>query len=295
MEEINLLNAVTGQDVTELLSEEELLTIQVKLWQLLAKRTRKYTMGDSTSVPVETAQELMTSLCFTLEQYLKESGQSPKLLVSAELDQLFNLGQKIIETKMETGRQLWKTAGLGAPKIANISFQDTLRSIGSFFKRYDYRFFAHQIPCSLDYQLCHAVQGSKLGIEYINEYLRRMIIENNFLRHYETALVIRLLESYCPDYQGLLINLCEPVLVNAVGLTLLGNNPLSLEITDNARIQLAALFEQMPKDQALFGIREAALRLCSLLGIADSASREYLARTAEETYPRIRAALPAGN
>ena len=224
-------------------------------------------MGDSTSVPVETAQELLTSLCFTLSEYLKESGESQKLLVTGELDKLFELGIKAIESKIETGRRLFKAACLGAPGIENISLRDTLRGIGDFFRRYDCRFFAHRIPCGIDYQLCHPVSESVQGIEYINEYLRRLIIENSILNRFDGRLTIRLLKGYCPDYIGLLINLCEPVITNAVGLTLIGKDPLPLDIADADRSPLAALFEPLTETKARAVLAEAARRLCRRLEI----------------------------
>lgn len=295
MEEMNLINTVAGSAVIEPLCAEDTLTLQIKLWHMLSRLTGKYTMGDSTSVPVETAGELMTSLCFTLGKYLRENKQPPKLLVTSELDKVFKLGQKIIEIKIETGKQLWKAACLSAPDVDNISFRDTLRSIEVFFKRYDYRFLAHQIPCEIDYQLCHPVPGDELGIEYINEYLHRIIVENSFLHHFDCQRVRRLLESYCPDYQGLLINLCEPVIVNAVGLTLIGSEPRALDISDNDRACLAELFEPLSEEQLKNALIEAAVRLAHTLGIKNMTEREYLAKTAEELCPRITVALPDGH
>jgi hypothetical protein len=87
-------------------------------------------------------------------------------------------------------KRLFITASLGLPAIENASLRDTMRGIRLFFRRYDLHFFAHQIPTVLDYQLSHAVPDSFLGIEYIVEYLRRLIIENDFLRRFEPALPI---------------------------------------------------------------------------------------------------------
>lgn len=297
MREIDLITSA-GHLTETALSDEEMLAVQVKLWQLLARRTRKYTKGDSTSVPVETAEELLKSLCFTLGEYLKEKGQTPKLLLDAELEELnklFNCGVKVIEGKIETGKELWRSACLGAPSVENLSFRHTLQSIGGFFRYYDYRFLAHQIPCDIDYQLCRPVPDHNLGIEFINEYLRRVIIENNILRPFETGLVIRLLERYCPDYKGLLINLCEPVIVNAIGLTLIGTDPLTLDITESDRIALAGLFRQLPEKRARLALEEAAGQLCLALGIKEPVHQDYLAWTSADLYPRLSAALPHGD
>jgi hypothetical protein len=73
------------------------------------------------------------------------------------------------------------------------------------------------VPCDIDYQLCRPVPEDLLGVEYVNEYLRRVVLENDFLRRFPKEPVIKLLENYCPDYRGLLINLYEPVATNALG------------------------------------------------------------------------------
>lgn len=276
------------------LTEEEALKIQEKLWRLLARRTGLYTMGDSSSVPAETAGELLNSICFTLSLCLKESGSPVRLLASSDLGELFALGVRATEKQVERGKLLWKAACASVPNIDNISLRDTLGGIGGFFKRYDHRYFAHQIPCDIDYQLCRAVPDELHGIEYLNEYLSRIMIENEFLRKFDEHLVIRLLKSYCPDYKGLLINLYEPAAVNAAGLTLAGGDVFSLNITDADRTRLAALLAGLPESSARKMLSDCAVRLCLALDIGDASQREYLTQTALGLWPRISAALPIG-
>jgi hypothetical protein len=293
--QMDLMTLIGGIPAAERLSGEETLAVQVKLWRLLAKHSERYTIGDSSSIPLETAQQLLMSICFALREYLNECGGSQKQLVTADFDELLDLGRKVIETKIEKGKRLWQTACIGALNIGNISYRDTLRSIGGFFNRYDRFFFAHQIPCDIDYQLCHPVPDEYQGIEYINEYLERIVIENSILQRFDTLRIIRLLEGYCPDYQGLLINLCEPVIANAVGLTLIGGEPLLLEITDDDRALIAAFFEPLSKTKARIALMEAARRFCCMQGIDDLKVQKYMMRAAIDLYPRISAAMPTKN
>jgi hypothetical protein len=245
-------------------------------------------------VPAETARELLASLCFTLGLYLKESGSPAGRLVTDDLNDLFQQGIRVIEEKLACAKKLYQAACLGAPDIENISFRDTLRNLGLFFRRYDYRFFAHLVPCSVDYQLCHAVPDEPGGVEYVTEYLRRVIIENDFLRHFDRVRVEGLLRCYCPDYRGLLVNLYEPAAANAVGLVLTGGDVLSLDVTDHDRARLASLFEPLPASRAKESLLNAAARLCRTLEIRDDAARDYLAMTASSLFPRIAAAREHG-
>ncbi len=276
------------------LTEEDERIIQSKLWNLLARRTELYTMGDSSSVRIEIAQELLQSISFCLDLYLKKSGNTKKSFVEADLEELLKLGQAVCEEKIELGKLLYNKACLTAPEIENISYSDTLKDIGGFFKHYDYRFFAHQIPCDIDYQLCNPVKESMQGIEYINDYLGRIIIENDFVRRFEKNKAERLLLSYCSDYRGLLINLYAPLAANAIGLALLQEDVSTLNITASEGELLSKLFEPLSVTPAKKALSEAAIRVSSELKMSDDSSLRYLRKTAEELYPRIEAALPHG-
>ena len=293
----NLYHAKTDGKLLppDTLSDEEWAIVQAKFWQFLGRQTRLYTADDSSSIPVETAEELLSSICFILDAYIKATGSASNLLSTEKLDILFEGGLKVVEARIEYGKSLWQTACLSAPEVENISYRDTLRNIGLFWKRYDYRFFAHQIPCDIDYQLCHPVPERSQGIVYINEYLRRIIVENSILYLYSRDLTIQLLKRYCSDYKGLLINLCEPVIVNAVGLALIGMSPFSLQISNSDRFKLEELFERLSDSKARAALMTAAKSFCNEARITDRFTCEYVTNTAIDLYPRIAAAMPTGN
>ncbi|MGE5330001.1 MAG: DUF6179 domain-containing protein [Deltaproteobacteria bacterium] len=273
-------------------TEEELKNIQVRLWNLLGDRTERFTMGDSTSVPVETAQELLKSICFSIGIYLKSSDKNISLLKNENMDILLKLSWIKIEAKIEAGKELLIKAKANALPIENVSFNDTLQEIDIFFKKYDYRFFAHDIPCSIDYQLCHAVPDELQGIEYINEYLRQLVIENEFCRRFDTERIKVLLERYCLDYKELLINIYEPIVTNAIGLALLDADIALLDITDSDRSRLLCLFHTWSKKEAVEVLSQASEKLCCCLQITNAAEKEYLKSTAVNLYARIEALLP---
>lgn len=289
----NYLSLILEQDLQNgILTEKELNNIQDRFWILLGKLTERFTMGDSSSVPIETAQELLKSICFTIGMYLKASNDSILLLNSEEMETLLESGRVKIETEIETGKALLLKAKTNALPIENISYNDTLKGIGVFFKKYDYRFFAHQIPCDIDYQLCHAVSEELQGIEYINEYLLRLFIENEFCKRVDLKKIKSLLRSYCTDYKGLLINLYEPIVTNAVGLALLNKDITLLNITDSDISRLLCLFHKWSKDEAVEALRQASEKICHDLQITDVREKEYLKATAINLYARIEAVLP---
>ncbi len=270
---------------------DDCLNVQTELVKLLAKKTERYTGGESSSVPMETAQKLLYSVCFTLGVDFSGSSLDLDRLDGKNLTREYAQGLSRIEEKIQWGKDLWETARLTAPAIENISLRDTLESIGGFWKRYDYTYFAHEIPCDIDYQLCHPVPETQFGIDYINQYLSRLIIENDFIRRFPLAQELGLLEQYCPDYRGLLINLYEPIATNALGLTLLAEDVYQLDVSPWQARKLWSMFSSLSQKDLL---RKGAETLCSQLQLAPGASWDYLKDLGANLAPRIDALLETG-
>lgn len=269
-------------------NDEDVQKIQTALWRLLGQRTERFTMGESGSVPVETAEELLRSICFSVGLHLESVGDI-SLLKTENIEELLKASWRTLEAKIAEGKELLQHAVSSAPAIENRSYADTLKEITTFFKKYDYRFFAHDIPGSIDYQLCHAVPANLLGVEYINEYLRRLIVENEFCIHFSPETMMVLLQSYCRDYKELLINIFEPVAINAMGLALLGKDVLALDISDADRDQLRSNFKKWTDQEAHDVLYKAVTQICHQLQIKNEAICLYLQQTAMALSARIKA------
>lgn len=269
------------------LSPEDALRAQASLWHLLCRQARLYTPG-SNSLPVETAAALAESILLTLG-----ADRDPTVLLSPDVEARFQQGQRRLQQKVVVSRQLCRAACLTCPQIENRSLADTLNSLSHFPDRYDHRFFAQEIPADVDYQLSRPVPETLRGVDYVNEWLRRLCLENDFLNRFEPSLVRELLAKSCPDYRGLLINLYEPVAVNALGLVLLGDDPRSLSVSPPRRKRLESLLSQCSAaDFDTLPVHGAAA-LAAVLDCPPSLTR-YLERTALALRPRLRAALHAG-
>lgn len=275
--------------ISAALSPDDAIQIQTRLWELLASRTERYTTGGSSSVRVEIAEELLKSICFSIGLCI--NGDVARLKTE-NLQEILEQSWRKIEQQIKIGKELLGQARITAPKIENISYRDTLIGMEQFFKRYDYRFFAHEIPCDIDYQLCLAVPKNLLGVEYFCEYLRRIIIENAFCNRFLPETAIKLLGKYCPDYRGLLINLYEPIATNAIGCALLGLPINSLCIPQSRQGEAAAMFENLSTSCAEKKLRDASLTVCAELNLHPE-EEKYLCAMAENLAPRV--IVAAGN
>ena len=139
---------------------------------------------------------------FDFDLELKKLKNPIKSLMEKDLIDLLKDSWEIIESMIVIGKNLLEDVLKNSSNIGNISYNDTLKEIKASFKRYDYRFFAHKIECSIDYQLSNPVSESLCGIEYINEYLKSLLIENKFCKAFHRDKIINILNGYCKDYKG---------------------------------------------------------------------------------------------
>ena len=282
------------QGVEPPLSPEEQLIFEQKLLSLLARQTARYTAGDSSSVPVETAERLLRSICFTLHICPESDSGEYRALLGQDMDVLLVRGMEQLQQKLEDGKKLWTALVTHFPPVTNIALRSTLQSIGSFWKRYDIRFFAQEIPCDIDYQPAKPVPETLLGIDYVNRYLQHLAVESDFLHHFRKEALVPLLRAYTPDYYGLLINLYEPAAANAVGLALLEQRPEGLDIFPASRGKLEELFTQKTRQEIRETLAAGAGQLAGMLAIQSPMARKYLRDCAEDLAPRIAAARDHG-
>lgn len=268
-------------------TEEERLAIEQKCMALLAKRAARYTMGDSTSLPEDTALRLLRSLRYVVGQ----CGLSPTALAAADWNTLYEQGIARLQEKLEQGKKLFLAAHASLPPIENRSLRETVDSIGLFFRRYDVRYFASEIPCEIDYQLCRPVSEELSGVDYIILYLRRILIENDFLRRFAPDVLTGFFQREAPDYKELILNLYEPAAAMAVGLTLAGEPAEKLVLTDAGRGRIAQRFSCLQRAEADAELKTAADTLAGHLGITLPEGKEYLEYALGGLRARIMAAL----
>lgn len=105
----------------------------VALLRLLAVRTERYTMSESSSVTVEMAQELLESIRFTLALGCEAQGHSLAELPTGEsLPALLLAGQAEAERRVKVGQMLLKHANALLSDIDDPALQETLAGWHSF-------------------------------------------------------------------------------------------------------------------------------------------------------------------
>lgn len=265
--------------------------IQGQCLMLLAKKSQQYNGGDSSSLKVEVAENIMRSLLYTLGIYLKAL-PSPEdaidELKTAEISALYQKGKVLIKEKFAVAQNNYQKIQAGKLKTVNYTYNATVtqNGLGSFFALYDPEYAAHETPGSIDYQLSQPVIGLG-GVEYIAKYLENLLLENEFCRYFDEERIHYLLCGYDEGYQDLLLNLFEQVFIGALGCMLARRSLLKLTISAE---DLVNLQNELRKDEA----RVIAQKLCQAtrkigqeLHITNNSLQRYLARSLRKITAQI--------
>lgn len=274
------------------LSSAEQQAFQKALLSFLAAHTARYTSGDSTSVPAETAEALFSSICFCLRLF-PEDYKRQRFLLRHGIDPAFRKGLLAVEKRRDDGRQLWQAVCCQPLPVENVFLTDTLQNIGLFWKRYDPRYFACEIPCSIDYPLAIPASESLHGIDYVNLYLRHLAIETDFLCHFTRNTLVSVLNRASPEYRELPLNLFEPVAVNALGRGLLNGSADTLFISPEERDFLRGRFSEASRAELGTALQSSAGLLATALN-SSAGQRAYLRSFSAQLLPRLTAAFKNG-
>ena len=285
---------MTEQALTAPLTQQEQTALWERLLPLLAEQARRYTGGESSSVPAETARLLLDSLLYCLGLSQPPDPARARAVLSGDPWAEFQRGQARIREQVDYGRRLWQTLRNSPRPVSNRALEDTLTGIGGFWKRYDPTLFAKEIPCSIDYPLARPVSEQLGGVDYVSRWLEHLAVELRFLSAFPPERAISVLERSCPDWKGLLVNLSEPVAANALGKILLGLSAPPLDFTVGERAALSARLEHETPAGLRRLFRAAGEELAKQLGMDEPFSRAYLGDWAEGLAARTAAVRDCG-
>ena len=91
-----------------------------------------------------------------------------------------------------------------------------------------------------------------------------------------------------------MLNLCEPLLVNALALCLCGEDPKKLSVGSSEKIHIMEMLEPMPEEMGRSRLREAGESLKDSLSRTDEHGGKIIMSTSLCLYPRLHAAVDKG-
>lgn len=230
---------------TQTLGEAEIEKIQLDCLGLLAKKTGKYNSGDSSSIPIEKAQDILKSLMFTIGIQLK-TYESPEVAIDNirkyGVEEICEEGSKRMNELLKQTQILHISLLSHLIQTKNVFYKATIsEGIKGFFKLYYLDFSAHEIHITADYPVYNK-RERLLGIEFIRQYLDQLYYENLFCSYFTTEDIHHLFCGYNEDYENLLFNLYKPILGVSLGCVLAGIDEGPLELTPTAQDYLCYQF-----------------------------------------------------
>ena len=128
--------------------------------------------------------------------------------------------------------------------IKNDTYNDTIMGgIQGFLKIYDSDFKAQDMKITADYPLYNNLIGKLDGVEFIKEYLSSLYLENQFCKKFSEEKIKYLLYGYSHDYQELIINIFEIILLEAIACKLVKRNIQDLTISTSELNEIYERFE----------------------------------------------------
>ena len=237
---------------------------------------------------------MMASILYTLRLDGAEPGERGRQLAGADLEEELLRGQKRIRRKMQFARRLWQRLAVSGAAGESRALGATLLGIGEFWRRYDWRFAAHEIPCGIDYPLALPVPESLQGADYLTEWLSRLDTEVRFQSAFPAAARSAAWDRFHPERYDLPLNLYEPLAADALCLFALGREVRALMVGPGERRAFAGRLALLTEGETEAALRRWAEGLGETLELPEGRDRRYLTDYARTLLPRIRTAAAGG-
>jgi hypothetical protein len=247
-----------------ILSDPDVERLQYECIGLLAYKTERYNAGDSSSIRVEKAQEIMTSILFTIGLWLKTYANPDDAVIVLQrepIQDLYKKGRLQINAMLDATKAVHTKLRQQLMDTPNVFYRETLeKGISGFFKLYDPDYSAQDIHITADYPLFNPVP-KLAGIEFIKAYVEAAYYENRFCSYFSADDIHHLLCGYAEDYQEHLLNIYEFVLTVAIGCIISGMDCSHLDITEAGKTFLIQTFSKQAKSEQEAAIFKAANEL----------------------------------
>lgn len=198
-----------------------------ELIPVVAKLSRKYTSGESTSVTYERANSLMEAVLYCIGEC--ECGNTPAVRSGLSAEEAYRLGYEKIVARVKRTRENYNDMIVHFCAYGNENYCDTVtKALPVFFLYYDARFEPQKNVITLDYPTLQPV-GDASGIRAIEKYVAYIGLEQKFMGTFPEEYVSDILRKFHKSYEKLFCNVCSILLRHILGRMLAGTETGSLE------------------------------------------------------------------
>ena len=208
-----------------------------ELMPVVAKLSRKYTSGESTSVTYERANSLMEAALYCIGECEDEYALAGEHILSAE--EAYGLGYQRIVERVKRTRESYNDMIVHFNAYGNENYHDTVtRALPGFFLYYDARFEPGENVITMDYPTLIPIRDVS-GIRAIEKYVAYIRLEQKFMEVFPEEYVREILRRFHKSYEKLFCNICSILLRNILGCILIGmgTEPIAERETEYERLK----------------------------------------------------------
>lgn len=187
-----------------------------ELIPIVAELAGKATGYESSSVSYEKAEQLMGVVLYTIRETKQESRKKPNQRGKREglhrrmtAKEAYDSGYEMLCRKVRCCQEAYNRMILSFDSYGNEFYEDTvIKGLPQFFLHYDVRFCPQDTILTLDYPT-RDFRQALTGIDQIEDYLRSISEEQQYLQQFPRQQVLDVLRRWHPDYRELPVNLAE--------------------------------------------------------------------------------------
>ncbi len=285
-----------------LISEEGMERVHFGVMAILEELIRKYTLGESSSVKAETGIDILHSVYYVLDACAASLGQPEDLfplLQEKGLREVYQDGLVVVQSCVEESRKLYEDLYRNKLLVPLVIYNAMLEEdLPVFFKNYDIHFSAHHTVCNMDYPLVFD-DMSKSGIIYIQQFLKKLMIETQFCKCFKPGNILKTLQAYGRrhrlDFRNAPVNLFEVLFDQAVFSVLSGCDEIGLPVSElDFRLMNIGLSDRTHLEVEA-GIDAAKEKLIEKFQIHDKDLIQYINRYRILFAKRVMHAVDNGN
>lgn len=264
----------------QMLTDDDIVNLQMQVLQLLDKRVYKYNGVDSSSIRKEVVEEISNSNNYTISIYLKifkNPDEAIKILKEKGVETAYQEGIKKIDKMLNIIRLMYIKVKQNKLNIENDTYNDTIiGGIQGFLKIYDPDFKAQDMKITADYPLYNNLIGKLEGVEFIKEYLNSIYLENIFCKKFSEEKIKYLLYGYSHDYKELIFNIFEIVLLEVIACKLVKRDIKDLSISTAELNEIYLMFEDKDKSEIENIINKIYKEICKEVLLDNEELQRYI-------------------
>lgn len=271
---------------------------QLQIMNILKDVIMGYTKGESSSVTVSTAENLLNSVFYSIDtgfKRLDDDKAAYEAIKSGSINQIYERGLSLVSACFKESNELYLKIRKDRLKVGLEAYDSTIDvALPAFFEKYGAVFDAHNTMASIDYPLLFD-DMSITGIFYIKRYLETLDIETDFCCLFLDKEIEKVLTTYGRiykiDYTKTLTNIFELVLSASLFSVLSEGSAYSLSMSE---IQYEVLLRKLSGSNSHMLdliLDETINRVIRDLEITESKLSDYIGRYKAVLNTRLNLAL----